>query len=146
MRWIWDWDKYHNSHRSKSIRVTKLIFCQNGVLLGRSFWPKDSLVTLILFELWLLWYSAQSQIHHTTLYKPHCCNGVLNGGFILLLWTPLHDYTIQNFAIIKDSIPPKIRKCLIWDEFPIFECLQAFMGFPWDVGKSVMGKIYKCAS
>ena len=68
MRWIWDWDKYHNSHRSKSIRMTKLIFCQNGVLLGRSFWPKDSLVTLILFELWLLWYLAQSQIHRITLY------------------------------------------------------------------------------
>ena len=48
-RWIWDWTKYHNSHSSKSIRVTKLFFCQNGVLLGRSFWPKDSLVTLVRF-------------------------------------------------------------------------------------------------
>ena len=68
MRWIWDWAKYHNSHSSKSIRVTKLFFCQNDVLLGRSFWPKDNLVTLILFELQLLWYLAQSQIHRITLY------------------------------------------------------------------------------
>ena len=30
-------------------RVTKLFFCQNDVLLGESFWQKDSLVTLILF-------------------------------------------------------------------------------------------------
>ena len=43
-------------------------FCQNGVLLERSFWRKDSLVTLIFFELWLLWYLAQSQIHCITLY------------------------------------------------------------------------------
>ena len=50
-------------HSSTSLRVTKMLFCQNGVLLGRSFWPKDSLVTLLLFELWLLWCLAQSQIH-----------------------------------------------------------------------------------
>ena len=68
IRWIWDWARYHNSHSSESIRVTKLFFCQNGVLLGKSFWPKDILVSLILFELWLLWYLAQSQIHRITLY------------------------------------------------------------------------------
>ena len=49
--------------------MTRLFFCQNGVLLGRSFWQKDSLVTLILFELCLLWYLAQSQILGTTLYN-----------------------------------------------------------------------------
>ena len=49
IRWYWDWAKYHDRHSSKSIRVTKLFFCQNGVLLGRSFWPKDSLVTLVRF-------------------------------------------------------------------------------------------------
>ena len=38
----------------KTVRVTKLFFCQNDVLLGESFWQKDSLVTLILFELCLL--------------------------------------------------------------------------------------------
>ena len=50
--------EYHNSRCSKSIRVSKLFFCQNGVLLGRSFWQKNSLVTFILFELWLLWHLA----------------------------------------------------------------------------------------
>ena len=68
IRWIWDWAQYHISHISKSIKVTKLFFCQNGVLLGRSFWPKESLVTLIIFELWVLWYLAQSHIHRITLY------------------------------------------------------------------------------
>ena len=29
IQWIWDWAKYHNSHSSKSIGVTKLSFCQN---------------------------------------------------------------------------------------------------------------------
>ena len=38
------------------------------ILLGGSFWQKDSLVTLILFELCLLWYLAQSQILVTSLY------------------------------------------------------------------------------
>ena len=69
--WIWDWARYHNSCSSKSIRVTKLFFCQNGLLLGRSFWPKDNLFTLILFELLPLWYLAQSQIHRITLYQLH---------------------------------------------------------------------------
>ena len=40
-----------NRHRSESIRVTSLFFCQNDVLIGGSFWQKDSLVTLILFDL-----------------------------------------------------------------------------------------------
>ena len=52
---------------SKSIRVTKVSFCQNDVLIGGLFWQKDSLVTLLLFELWLLWYLAQCQIHRITL-------------------------------------------------------------------------------
>ena len=42
----------------KSIWVTS----QNGSLMGESLWQKDSLVTLILFELGLFWYLAQSQI------------------------------------------------------------------------------------
>ena len=50
------------------MRVTKLFFCQNDLLLGGSFWQKDSLVTFILFELNLLWYLAQSQILVTSLY------------------------------------------------------------------------------
>ena len=51
------------------------VFGQNGVLKGRSLWPKDSLVTLILFELWIIWYSAQSQIHRIiiTLYLQYTC-------------------------------------------------------------------------
>ena len=81
MRWIWDRAKYRNSHSSKSIKVTKLFFCQNGVLLGRSFWPKDSLVTLILFELWLLWYLAQSQIHRINLYFKSLQKSVISISF-----------------------------------------------------------------
>ena len=42
---ICDWAKYHNRHSSKSIRLTKLFFCQNDVLIGGSFWQKDNLVT-----------------------------------------------------------------------------------------------------
>ena len=57
-----------NRHSSKSIIVIKLSFCQNDPLIGESFWQKDSLITCILFELCLFWYSAQSQIWCTTLY------------------------------------------------------------------------------
>ena len=65
---VWDWAKYHNRHSSKSTRATKLSFCQNDVHMGESFWQKNSLVTLILFELYLLWYLAQSQTLVTSLY------------------------------------------------------------------------------
>ena len=60
-----------NIHRSKSIWVTSLFFCQNDSLIGGSLWQKDSLVTLILFELCLLWYLAQSQILVTSLYTEY---------------------------------------------------------------------------
>ena len=40
-----DWAKYHNRHSSKSIWVTRLLFCQNDSPIGESFWPKDSLIT-----------------------------------------------------------------------------------------------------
>ena len=46
---------------SKSIWVTKLVFCQNGSPIGGSFWQKRSLNTCILFELSLFWYLAQSK-------------------------------------------------------------------------------------
>ena len=34
--------------------MIKLSFCQNDSHLGGSFWQKDSLITHILFELWLI--------------------------------------------------------------------------------------------
>ena len=64
-----DWAKYQNRHSSKSIKVIKLSFCQNAPPMGESFWQKDSLITLILFELCLFWYLAQLQIWCTTLYN-----------------------------------------------------------------------------
>ena len=39
------------------------------ILLGGSFWQKDSLITHILFELCLLWYLAQSTFFLDTLYN-----------------------------------------------------------------------------
>ena len=57
-----------NRHRSKNMWVTSLFFCQNGSLMGESLWQKNSLVTLILFELWLFWYLAQSQVLGNSLY------------------------------------------------------------------------------
>ena len=42
------------SHSSKSIGVIKLSFCQNDPPMENTFWKKDSFITLILFELWLI--------------------------------------------------------------------------------------------
>ena len=47
---------YQIGYSSKSIWVTRLLFCQNDSLMGGSFWPKDSLITYIIFELCLIWY------------------------------------------------------------------------------------------
>ena len=50
-----------NRHRSKSIGVTKLSFCQNDSPLSKSFWQKDSLVTLILFDLCIFKHSIEKR-------------------------------------------------------------------------------------
>ena len=47
---------YQIGHSSKSIWVTRLLFCQNDSLMGGSFWSKDSFITYIIFELCLIWY------------------------------------------------------------------------------------------
>ena len=41
-------------HSSKIIWVIRLSFCQNDSLTRGSFWQKDSLITHILFDLWLI--------------------------------------------------------------------------------------------
>ena len=42
------------NHSSKSIWVIKLSVCQNDSPMGGTFWQKDSLITCILFKLWLI--------------------------------------------------------------------------------------------
>ena len=51
---ICDWAKYQNRHNSKTIRVTKLSFCQSDSPMSKSFWENNSLVTHIFFDLCLL--------------------------------------------------------------------------------------------
>ena len=52
------WAKYQNKHSSKNIIAIKLSFCQNDSPMGGSFWQKDSLITIILFERCLFWYQG----------------------------------------------------------------------------------------
>ena len=47
---ICDWTKYQNSHSSKSIRVTKLFFCQSDSPMSEPFWQKNRLVTHMFFD------------------------------------------------------------------------------------------------
>ena len=47
---------YQIGHSSKSIQVTMLVFCQTNSLMRGSLWPKDNLMTYIIFELCLIWY------------------------------------------------------------------------------------------
>ena len=97
--------KYHNRHSSKSIKVTKLLFCKNDVLIGGSFWQKDSLVTFILFELCLLWYLAQSQILVTSLY---------------LMFEKSNNFDFMNHQIYNIT---RYISTLSW-------LFQVFLGFP----------------
>ena len=55
--WVKKTETIHSSvisNSSKSIWLIKLSFCQNDSPIGGSFWQKDSLITHILFELWLI--------------------------------------------------------------------------------------------
>ena len=65
---ICDWPKYYNRHRSKNHEWTGCSFAKIDVLLRGPFWQKASSVTLIFFEICLLWYLAQLQILVTSLY------------------------------------------------------------------------------
>ena len=85
------------THRSKSIRVTSLFFCQNDVLTGESFWQKDSLVTLILFDLYLFKHFSLSQIFVISLYV---CN--------------IH----YGLAMMSQGNTPLISIYSLWGGFP----------------------------
>ena len=50
--------KCSNWHRSKSIWVTSLFFCQNDSPMSESFWQKNRLVTHTLFDLCLFKHSS----------------------------------------------------------------------------------------
>ena len=64
-----DWAKYQNRHSSKSIKVTKKVFCQNDSPIGGSFGQKDSLITDILFEHMPIMISNQvANLMHHPLY------------------------------------------------------------------------------
>ena len=65
MLWMFtrDWSPKVETGLNVIIGIDKrLCFCQNDALLVESFWQKESIVTLILFELCLFWYLAQLQI------------------------------------------------------------------------------------
>ena len=66
IKFICDWAKYRNGHSSKSIQVIKLSFCQNDSREGGSFWRKDSLITIILFELclFMIFSPVANLMHH----------------------------------------------------------------------------------
>ena len=61
-----DWAKYQNIHSSKSIQVIKLSFCQNDPPIGGSFWQKNSLITIMLFELclFMIFSPVANLMHH----------------------------------------------------------------------------------
>ena len=89
---ICDWVKCYDRHRSKDIYLS-----DHTVLLPKwgSFWQKDSLVTLTLFELRLLWYLAQSQILVTTLY------------FIDTIWYAIYKCPSKYVQFV-------LRACFVW--------------------------------
>ena len=49
----------YDSHRSKNIWAARLFFCQNDILFRESFWQKEKLVALIIFEIYLLWLPSR---------------------------------------------------------------------------------------
>ena len=86
-------------HRSKSIWVTSVFFCQNDSLIGESLWPKYSLVTLLLFELYLFWYLAQSQSLSISLYLTFTC-GIFKRFLCIIHITNIQvtKFKLHNFS------------------------------------------------
>ena len=84
--WVKKTETIHSiviSHSSKSIWVIKLSFCQNNSPMGGSFWQKDSLITHILFELWLIMiFSSVANFAQQSLLKHvWCCIGTYETVF-----------------------------------------------------------------
>ena len=113
---ISDWVKCYNRHRSKNIWVTRLFFCQNGVLLGESFWQKDSLVTFILFELYLRDRPRFfGQVGHQT------TNASIGNKHIF----SLNNYIVRLTKIMNNLV--KVLKILIFKV--IFQCWKSVESF-----------------
>ena len=105
--------KYQNRHSSKNIWVIKLTFCQNDPLIGESFWENTSLVTLILFEQCLFWYSAQSTYFWDTLYEVivvvHIRISLFESKNFFCSW--FFFYTLKPISYILPSTPYKTSFC-----------------------------------
>ena len=80
--------------------MTKLSVGQNDLPRSTPFWQKNSLVTLILFELWLLWYLAQSQILWITLYLKNHQKNFISVRF----WGTFFGSFIPKFTLIRLGI------------------------------------------
>ena len=62
--------KCSDRHRSKSMRVTKLFFCQIDPHMSASFWQKNRLDTQILFDLCLFeHFSPVANFAQQSIYK-----------------------------------------------------------------------------
>ena len=70
MRWIWDWAKYHNSHSSKSIRVTKLSFGQSGFPRSTPFWQKNQFAHSWTTEQWFMAHSYTFWTMAILIFRP----------------------------------------------------------------------------
>ena len=65
--------KWANRHRSKSMRVTKLFFCQIDPTMSASFWQKNRLDTRILFDLCLFeHFSPVANFAQQSIEKDSC--------------------------------------------------------------------------
>ena len=83
----WTGLKCSNRHRSKSIWVTSLFFCQNDSPTSDSFWQKNRLVTHILFDLCLFeHFSPVASFEQQSIALQSDCRNVL-WWFYIKIWT-----------------------------------------------------------
>ena len=121
------------SHSSKRIQVFKLSFCQNDPPIGGSLWQKDSLITHMLFELWLITLLLLSRFFWIRRYKIIYLQTISKWG--KEVWTCLHWSAWQKWptdrkrlyyphlsyrAEIKRKIIISVSSiCTIW-VFPVY--------------------------
>ena len=141
MRWFWDWAKYHNSHNSKNIRVTKLSFGRNDlpkstytILAKEQFGHSYTFWTMVI----IIFSPVSNSSNHPLIIFFQTLSPFWKWMLLIILWNVIDaDYNFWPHCVEKDD--PGIgsgsdEKC---DRFPnVWKLITSTISYPqwsWDM-------------